>query len=136
MGQSPLPPVIRAVPATWDESCSRWTGCPGIAFWAREGGVRCPANSLWSSASCSNRKVCASGASGWTCQTLSIGSGKPAANLPPPRIGGKIGGYRESSTRDCVFRWTRGAEYLKLVTDLQYLYQLYEHCGASDRASV
>src|ERR1035438_6737680 len=65
------------------------------------------AQCLWSarsSASCSNRKVCASGASGWTCKTLSIGSGKPAANLPLPRIGGKIGGYRESSTRDSVFR--------------------------------
>src|ERR1035438_4447269 len=132
MAQSPPPPVIRAVPATWDEFYSRWTGCPGIAFWARGGGVRCPASSPWSSVSCWNRRVCASAASGWTCQTLSIDSGKPAANLPPTRIGGKTGCYRESSRQYSFFRWTRGSLYLKLVTALQYPYKLYyEHPGPS-----
>src|ERR1019366_6252397 len=128
MVQSRQPPVIRAVPATWDEFFSRWTACPGTAFWAREAGLQCPANSLWSSASCSNRKVYASVASGWTCETLSIGLGKPVANLPPPRICG----YRESSTQYSVFRWTCVSLYLKLVTVLQYPYKLYEHPRPSE----
>jgi hypothetical protein len=112
MAQLRKPQVIRAVPATLDGSFSRWTGCPGIAFWAREGAVRCPANSPWSSDSGWNRRACASTGSGLTCETLSISLGKPAASLQPL----KISGYRESSSWHSVFRWTRVSLWLTLVT--------------------